>query len=278
MPIRFSEKLCSNGLKKLTGGPALRGSWSACVLAMLTIVVAPTAARADALPLISYAEQSAGLIRGTSLYDAGAGIRLQAGDIVESRTAGLQIEGLNGTTVALGAGTKIFLVKTGAATELRLLSGWLKVQPPAAAGPAGVAIAADTLRLVGSGTSVIHADTDTIEIFVEQGEDTLSDINPLTKTAQPQPLGRQQYARRRSAQAIELGRPGKEFVAAMPHQFFDPLVSVAARLTAASLPARQREVGYDDISPWLVGIYGLDKKLWTTAFPPACPIPHFVKS
>lgn len=238
-----------------------------CAAALL--LSAACARAADVV--ISYAEQPVQLIRAATLYTVAAGTVLRPGDIVQSGTAGLQIEGLPALTLALGPDSKLYLGRGSAAGDLSLLSGWLKVQPAArAAGPA-MRLSAGMLRFDAvAATSVLHVDADQVAVFVESGQQAVTELDKRGQAARQLALAREQYVLRRADQPLQqAGRPDKAFVASMPRQFFDALVPVANK-RVASAPAlkKEREVSYEDVAPWLLGPASLDKNALAASFAP----------
>jgi hypothetical protein len=243
---------------------------------MLFCAAAPVHA-AD-LALISFAEQPVRLIRASTLYTAAQGTGLQAGDILESGPAGLQIEGLTDSTIALGPNTKVYLDRSGARIELNLLSGWLKVQRPRAAA-AALAVETPLLNIdTGAGASVTHVGPAQVEVFVEDGEETAYELDKRGQPGRKLALAREQYAERKRDQPTQLaGRPAKEFIAAMPRPFFDALLPVAAKLKSAAVPRKEREVSYEDIAPWLQSNLTINKKTLAERFAQRLSDPVFNK-
>jgi len=227
--------------------------------------------------VISYAEMPVQLIRGTALYTVTAGIAVQSGDIIESGAAGAQIEGLASATIAIGPDTKIYLGRSGSLTEVDLLNGWLKVQPRSPSSPSMLTIVSGAFRIdAAGGASVIHATSGQVELFVEEGQQAVAELDKRGQPGHRQDLAREQYAVRRADQPLLLaGRPTKDFVAAMPKQFFDALVPVAHKLGSPPPLKKERDVAYEDISPWLLG-FG-DKKILVARFAPRLTDPVFHK-
>lgn len=246
---------------------------------VFSLAATGAAANAQTFPVLSFAEQPVQLIRGTGAYVVSPGTRLQAGDILQSGSAGLQIEGLAGTTLAMGSDTRMYIEKIGATTELHLLNGWLKAQPTAAAPASMLAVQFGSLRLeMNTGASVLHAAPGSAEVFVEQGTQSLAELDKRGQPGRTTPLAREQYATRAAYQPAQVAaRADKAFVAAMPRQFFDALVPVAGKLGAATLPHKQHDVTYEDIGPWLAGAFGSERQAWVVRFSPRLSDPLFRK-
>lgn len=104
--------------------------------AALLLAAAPSLAQNA---VISHAEQPSRLIRKTTVHLAPAGVRLLAGDIVESGARPVQIEWANGVRLALGPASSVQVNDAGGAPSASLLRGWGKF----ATAPAGKQLALD---------------------------------------------------------------------------------------------------------------------------------------
>jgi hypothetical protein len=197
------------------------------------------------------------LIRGTMLLQGTEGIRLRAGDILESASGGfVQIEFTGGTVAALGPSTRMFLRaasehKGGELSQLILLSGWLKGETGANAGAYcyGNPQLAATTR---GGTVVMHAAGDAADIFVESGSAVIAKVSSQGQLA---PTGEEKggtFVSRRAGKGILTNpRPDSAFIDSMPRPFRDTLPSRLARFPKAVTPKRDHEVNYSDIQAWL---------------------------
>ncbi|CDG85988.1 hypothetical protein [Janthinobacterium agaricidamnosum] len=228
---------------------------------MAVLLLPALSALAQNPALISHAEQPARLVRKTSVFDAPAGVALQAGDIVESGATGLQIEIPGGPMVALGPASGIYIDSASGALGVSLLRGWLKVaQDKPGAGRASVSASLVEVRTSG-GTGIVHAAPDGTELFVEQGTLMAAPVAPEKDKDKPGPalaeqaFRRDQYALWRDARSgpalppVLAARPPKQFVSQMPPAFFDPLVAVAARIRPAQ-PVLQHEVSAQEVAGW----------------------------
>lgn len=197
--------------------------------------------------VISHAEQPSRLIRKTTVHVAPAGVRLLAGDIVESGARPVQIEWANGVRLALGPASSVQVNDAGGAPSASLLRGWGKF----ATAPAGKQLALDAGLLslrAAAASGILRLAPDRAELFVEGGAVPVSDTGP--GGARSVTVGREQYAARPRSRPLEVApRAPLLFVEQLPRAFLDPLVAVAAR-APASAPAPQRLVASADIAAW----------------------------
>jgi len=202
------------------------------------------------------------VVRGTTVFQAVEGMRLQQGDILESAAGGFsQLEFTGGPIVALGPTTRVYIFRhgaggkggTGAANgDLILLSGWLKSESSAGAGSyryQSPMLAAST----GNGTVVFHCDDSGCDVFVESGSATIAEVSASGNSRNPT-LGKagQFFSRRGGKGVSTLPRPSAAFIAAMPGQFKDTLPSRLARFAGKNLqPKAQQQVSFEEIHSWL---------------------------
>ena len=220
----------------------------------------PTFPAAPAAITITFAEQPARLVRGTSMYRAGRGVGLQENDMLESAAGALQLDA-GGSTLALGPASRIFIRR---GNEIVLLEGWLKLH--AAGRPMTLATA--NLQLAGSGTTVtLHAQGEASELFAEAGD------LPLRELAGGKPRGAvrvasEQFASRSAAQPVKVvPRPPAAFLAAMPRDLRDALVPLGAGGPAAA-PRLERAASFAELAPWLAGQAALRRQLQLRFEPP----------
>jgi hypothetical protein len=229
-------------------------------LLLLSLAWAPSSSCAApgvaGAPLISFAEQPVRLLRGTGVYVAGRGARLQDGDIVASAAAPIQLEA-GAATVALGPDTQVHLRIKANAVDFVLLNGWMKIQSGAVAGAAGKPVAASTGGLHFSAANsavIVHAGPGKTELFVESGE-------PVVEQGQAGQgrqvrLVREQFAGVDRAAQLPmklLPRPSRQFLADMPRGFADRLVPlVAAAALAPAVPKLEHPAVFAEVAPWLL--------------------------
>jgi hypothetical protein len=235
-----------------------------CLLAALLTLALPAQAQRA---LLSHAETPAKLIRKTTVYDAPAGASLLPGDIIEAGQRGLQIEWANGAVLALGPASSVVLDSAVGTPTVSLLHGWAKL---AALKPANsqLSATAGTLSLrADQGSAIIHLAPDKSELFVEQGNLPVTE-NDRNGIDGAQTVGREQYAIRRGAQALQVTpRAPKLFVSEMPRAFFDPLVAVGNRIRPAEL-VQVREANAADDPDWRPPAQAAAPAAPTTSTPP----------
>jgi len=195
------------------------------------------------------------VIRGSTVLRGAEGVRLRAGDILESASAGfVQIEFLAGTVTALGPSTRVLLLRTGGKggepTQLVLLSGWLKGETGADSGAYCYAspLLAATTR---GGTVLLHASGDAAAIFLESGSAHISKVNPDGRLAQAEATGGTFFSRRTGRSMVSNSRPDEAFLNGMPRPFRDTLPSRLSRFPKPVAAARDHEVSYAEIQAWL---------------------------
>jgi hypothetical protein len=240
-------------------GRDMRVSPIQAVLALLLLSLLQPLALAQEIATLTLVEGPLRLIRGTSVLQGGEGVRLHTGDILETSPSGFaQAEFVGGTVAALGPSTRVFLLhfaggggKGGDASELVLLSGWLKGETGPNAGAycyANPQLAATTR----GGTVVMHADSAGADIYVESGAAVIAKVSPEGRLAQPDEAKGGTFLSRRAAKAVVRNpRPDAAFVDGMPRPFRDTLPSRLARFPKAAAPKRDHEVSYAEIQPWL---------------------------
>lgn len=235
-------------------GPSRRPRWDLALFVSVLGALAQLSPAAPALAqnaLVSHAEQPPRLIRKTTVYQAPAGVRLQAGDIVESNAGTVQIEWSNGARFALGPASSVLVSDAGAAPAASLLRGWGKF---ATGVPTGGRLALDAglLSLPAAGASgILRLAPEGAELFVESGSVSVTDNGPGGPgSARAIAVGREQYAARLSTRPLAVApRAPRLFVQQLPRAFLDPLIGVAARTRAAE-PRPQREISAFDVAAW----------------------------
>jgi hypothetical protein len=223
----------------------LASAIAGCALAAaLLLPAAPSLAQQA---VISFAEQPLRLIRKTTVYQASSGVRLQAGDIVESIAQPSQIEWPNGARLALGPASSVLVRNATDLPGASLLRGWAKFATTAPAG-GRLSFDAGTLGVQAQGASgIVHLTADRTELLVESGTVAAAD---KAAGAAPAPIGNGQYAVRQTAGPFQTApRPPRQFIGQMPRAFLDPLVAVAA-LAPGSIATAEREIAAADIAAW----------------------------
>lgn len=231
------------------------------ILLVFSSLLSVPAAAQDA-GTVTLLEGSLVIIRGTAALQAAEGTRLKQGDILESSEKGFaQLEFVGGAVVALGPSSRIYVFRhavagksggSDAGSELVLLSGWLKGQSDAKAGPyryESPLLAAKS----GNGTVVFRGDRIECDVFVESGSAAISDVSPDGNAGKPTAGNAGQFFSRHQGKAmVNAPHPNAAFVEAMPRAFRDALPSRLAHFTGKPVEPRVlRQVSYTEIQPWL---------------------------
>jgi hypothetical protein len=227
--------------------------------------------------ILALAEKPALLIRGTTLYQAPAGTRLQSGDLIDSDQSTVQIDDLAGFRLGLGPHTRFYLERTVKTTSITLFNGWLKLQPKAGEHVGTLKVNTATLTLDASGgASVLHAEGTRLEVFVEDGTQTLIERDARGGDGAKITLAQEDYLQRKGNEPLgSAGRPGSEFISAMPPAFFDPLPAIAGAKLSAPPLTKVREVDFDDVSSLLLGPVKPNPRSLATRFSPRLSDPAF---
>ena len=211
-------------------------------------------AAAQEIGTITLVEGPLRMIRGTTLFHAGEGVRLHPGDILESSSGGfVQLELTGGTVVALGPSTRLLFLGHGTKTaaELVVLSGWLKGETGANAGTYSYAspqLAATTR----GGVVVLKASSEQTDLFVESGNANISRVSPQGYLTNPQGATAGQFLTRRGGKNVALNpRPDQSFLDAIPRAFRDTLPPRLSKFPKGVDPKPDHEVTYADVQPWL---------------------------
>jgi hypothetical protein len=218
---------------------------------------------------VSFTEKPMKLIRDTGLYTIVAGTRLQPGDMLESGASMTQIEGFHDGILALGPNSRIYLDRSGSVVHIHLLQGWLKVQPAPGVVRDRLLVETRTLRLdTSQSSSVIHATRKLVEVFVEEGSQTVTEIDKRGQPGRKLTLTHEQFSQRKDDASLELiGSPTPEFVSEMPNAFYDPLVRSSVKRGVEVVPQKIRDVEFKDIAPWLQ-VPGLKRSVLASRFSP----------
>ena len=196
------------------------------LLLLCTVSALPvSAAAADPVASIAFAEQPVRLLRATSFHKVPQGTRVQSGDLIESAAGTIQLDGLGAAVVGLGPGSRMYIKSTGANADLVLIDGWLKVQKGA-----GATINSGDIRFNTADSSVIvHASAGKVDLFVETGNPAVLEMQGA-KQLHSTKIAREQYALHLPGKPLAvLPRAPKDFLGAMPPLFFDTLVPVQAK-------------------------------------------------
>lgn len=230
------------------------------VVALLTF--SALAAAAPPGGLVTIADGEAILLRGVAKAAVVEGLRLAAGDIVETSAAArlLQLELDDGLLVDLGPSTRLQLAPRLAGEPARrgarlyLLQGWLKLS--AGAAPAdGTLVATAALDLVSLKRSAVLAVTGTeLALFAESGE--LGYVERGSKGGKGSPAQvlkpGEFLTRSGNDKPAVAGRPSPVFVQQVPRPFLDTLPARAKQFAGRELPPKSLgAIAYDDVQPWI---------------------------
>lgn len=198
------------------------------------------------------------VIRALSQFDAAEGMRLLADDLVRTdKNTFLRIEYEDQTAIELGPQTQLQVNHPGARKKsnhpaLYVLEGWLKLsagEPAAGGKPAFASVGMDVTDLTG--VMVLRGDTDSRELFTEQGTARWVDRDP--HGAEPVALKQGDFlvaALDRPPQTQP--RPSADFTASLPRAFRDTLPFRYNLFKDRSVaPKGQVPFTYADVEPWL---------------------------
>lgn len=222
-------------------------------LALALLVGCGAAAAAD-LGVVTILDGAATLLRGRVKFELAEGVRVAAGDIVETGPAGryARLEFADGSRVGLGPDTAIELAPRLPAARggapLYLLHGWLKLA--AASKPA--ALTGPGFALVGVAQQVVvRVQGGGAQVFAEAGTASLRPLGPPPSAAVALKDG-QWLTLAGGAKSVLAERPAPAFVQAVPPPFRDSLPARAALFQGRPVaPKRVGEVRYADVQPWL---------------------------
>ena len=232
--------------------------WS---LAVSLAFAASPAGAADA-GIVTIADGSARVLRGTVWYKLVAGAPFQEGDVIEAgdRTT-VQVELASGGTLNLvGPGSLYGAVLPQAGgkepIEFGLDRGWLKF---AAATPgAGARLRTPSaVVFVNEAIIVAHQESRLFELFVETGSARLSEAGRTGRDGPPHDAKAGEYWSRDGDKPFTSERRAPvRFVASMPRHLIDKLATLAAKFKGNKPPlAVDREITLAEADSWLAGPY-----------------------
>jgi hypothetical protein len=220
----------------------------------------PSAVPASAfLGTVTILEGQALVYRGIGRVQAAEGVRLDAGDIVETAPATFaQIELTDRSVLQLGPATRLMLPAAGAKQKpervLYLLEGWLKIVAGArdtAAGPGFDLRAAQFEVPAGTGVVVLQATSTDLRLFVESGQARVLERQKGPSLQVALHAG-DFYQRKAPARGATSPTAPATFVEAIPRPFRDSLPARIDRFRER--PTAPREAGafsYGDVEGWL---------------------------
>ena len=261
------------------------------LLSLVLLLLFPLTALTQEAGTVTLLEGALRVIRGTTVLLGGEGMSLRQGDIIESSDPGFaQLEFAGGAIAALGPSSRLFLFSHGAgrafakpggeaaATELVLLSGWLKGESSPSAGACRYATPLLAATSRGGGSVLVRAAAVT-EIFVESGSAAIAEVNPDGNLGQSTAAKAGQFFSRRPGRPVNTAsRLDPGFVNSLPSAFRDTLPSRLAHFAGKrpTEPRRQHEVTYPEIQPWLTMAHAW-RRGFVERFQPRLSDPEFRK-
>lgn len=208
----------------------------------------------EAVAVVTIVDGDAQLIHGTQKLALAEGVRVAAGDIVQTGAAArivrLEFNGAAERIVNLGPATQVMLAPrfsgAGAAARpatLYLAQGWVKTSEP---------LASATLDLSGvTGKAVLRLAADgAAQAFSESGTTALVDRAASGKALTLK--SGEFFQRAAGASGQMLPRPAPDFLAQVPRPFVDTLPArIGLFKDHAVTPKPLGTVSYDDLQPWL---------------------------
>jgi hypothetical protein len=234
-------------------GLAGRQTASLLALVMSMVVLQGRAAQTGVVAIADGPPFS--IIRGDKLLDATKGVKLLAGDFVETQPGNFVVLELPGpAVVALGPSTRLYLLEHSDVPTFVVLRGWLKLD-------ANVTGEGALHRVVGlqlgaiarQGVFVVHVADHGDEVFHEAGVMTLLLRDDAAMRSDRESKVTQFFVREDRNPVVVAPRPAASFVAAMPVPFRDRLPVGLANDSIAKVtePKLIRAVSYADIADWL---------------------------
>jgi hypothetical protein len=226
------------------------------LLPVLAVLALPFAHSQEVGTLTLLKDSPLHVIRGISVLAGIEGMRLRAGDILQTgpaATAQTQLELSCGAIIELGPSSQLFLFSHSAtATEMILLSGWLKGETTSCSYRYASPLLTATTK---SGRLLLHATGNAAEVFVEQGAVSVSSGNSAAIASSG---GKTFFTHRTGKALIIADRPTQEFIATMPVCFRDLLPSRLPRFTGVkpTVPKNDHYVTYAEIESWLTSNWG----------------------
>ncbi|MVW58488.1 hypothetical protein GPY61_00930 [Massilia sp. NEAU-DD11] len=240
-------------------------------ICLLLAAAAPRAAEPAPRTVLTLADQPLRLIRGAAVYKAGSGVAVQKDDILETETAGAQVEAGADAIVALGPQSRVLVANLApdgkSPVELELLQGWAKVY---AKGRRAVVVTPALQVTVPSGSTIVHAGEGLDAVFAEEGEQQVARAGTVLK------LVTEQYAGiDADKQQLVTSRPPRAFVSAMPPAFRDHLARVpGVRNAGKAAPVKERDAAYADVDDWLASTLPARRR-FVARFKPRLSDPDF---
>jgi hypothetical protein len=229
------------------------------LLLIVAMLLSPMAATAQDLGTVTIIEGQAQVIRGLGRLHAAEGVRLAAGDIVETAPATFaQIELADRSVIQVGPSTRLMFQ---AATQrpkveqgLYLLDGWLKRMTGKRDNTArpGMDLRAPSFELPDSAAvAVFHSTPAELRVFVESGELRLTERQKAASPPVSLRAGSFYQRKPPAAGSVASGMP-PGFVEALPRAFRDNLPLRGERFRERVVTPREAPAfAYADVEHWL---------------------------
>lgn len=203
------------------------------------------------LGVVTIAEGKVSLTRGTSVFSAQPGVRIEAGDMVAAGDRSyLQIEGEARPIIAIASQTRMLFPGDPKEEAIVLLDqGWLKMTLAKSSKPVTIDAGGRSYSPT-PGAAVVLSAADPVEAFVESGTLTVR-MHGATGTEMRASAG--QYAVARGSEPLRTSdRPTQAFLAALPTQFRDRSPELLAHFRDKRVaPKYEREVSFAEVDQWL---------------------------
>ncbi len=229
---------------------------AACAWAMAAMGLgfAGAAVAAGQPAIVTIVDGEATWLHDVQRFAVAEGVRLAAGDIVDTSpvTRLVRVEPAGGAAINLGPATRLMLSpqfsgdKARGAFDAYLLQGWSK-SAAAVASPV-----LDVRSVGGNGSVVVWLQPDgKVQVFCESGTATLVDRRGGNATVA---LKAGEFFQRHGDSKGVLPRPPQAFLDAVPRPFVDTLPDRAELFKARTVtPKALGEVSYGDAQPWIDG-------------------------
>lgn len=226
-------------------------------LILAAVMLAPWCAWAAELNgTITILEGDAFIYRGASRLYANEGVRLEAGDIVETAASGfMQLELNDLSVVQFGPATRAMINSSARRQKperwLFVMNGWCKVtgSKAGAADASGLELRTRLFTMPPNTGVVVFAQTPAeTTLFVERGEVRLTEDQAGGVSLKSGDY----YRRKVGARGVVNGGSTEAFVAGMPRVFRDSLPLRLDRYrNQAVQPKDAPDFAYADVEPWL---------------------------
>jgi hypothetical protein len=229
-------------------------------LLAVALALAPLSAAADGLGTFTILEGQALIYRGSGRLSAAEGVRLAAGDIVETAPSTFaQVELPDRTIVQLGPSTRLMMSPAAPRQKpdrsLYLLEGWLKLMSTrrdATAGP-GLDLRAPAFELpAGDGVIVLHSTPSELRLFAESGAARVGERQKSGAPVMVSLRAGDYYQRKPPARGSVAASVPQAFIDAIPRAFRDSLPARLDRFRERAVTPREAPgFGYQDVEDWL---------------------------